>query len=187
MMECTTIATLPTRKPRKKILMSRRRKEVDTSTYSGKFAVRVVELRVRAGISAAEMAEKLGASIVTYQRWERGENDFAFEVIPKLAKILEVSVSELMPDVDIMAKPTSEHAEPDTSTYAGRFAVRLRGIRQSMPITYYELSQRLDIPVSDYLAWETGQETPPIEMITKIAKILDISVSALLPDEKPFV
>lgn len=67
--------------------MGRKRKEVDTSTYAGKLAVRLVELREKKKLTAAEVAEQTGISIRTIQNWENGDRCPITEDFLKLAKL----------------------------------------------------------------------------------------------------
>ena len=59
-------------------------------------ALRIKELRKRAGITQAELAEKLGlrsASAITM--WESGERNPKSSIIPKIAETLGCTVGEL--------------------------------------------------------------------------------------------
>ena len=77
--------------------MSRKRKEVDTSTYSGRFAVRLRMLRDKTGMSADEFAEKHGFKRSTYYGWEIGDRTPALDEFPKLAKAFGIPVRTLIP------------------------------------------------------------------------------------------
>ena len=50
--------------------MARPRKEVDQSTYEGRFAARLKALRVKAGLSVDETAERIGVTPGTIYHWE---------------------------------------------------------------------------------------------------------------------
>jgi transcriptional regulator with XRE-family HTH domain len=76
---------------------ARKRKEVDTSTYSGRFAIRLRALRDKTGMSADEFAEKHGFARTTYYGWEIGTSVPPLDSFPKLAEALGVSVRTLMP------------------------------------------------------------------------------------------
>ena len=52
--------------------MSRPRKPIDTSTYSGRFAERLRALRDKTGMSADAFAEKHGFARTTFYNWESG-------------------------------------------------------------------------------------------------------------------
>ena len=76
---------------------ARPRKEVDTATYTGRFAVRLKMLRERAGLSVDELAEKSGVPRATLFTWEANEKIPGIDRLPQLAESLGVSVRILMP------------------------------------------------------------------------------------------
>ena len=77
--------------------MSPARKQPDTATYSGRFAVRLRTLREKAGMTVDELAEKSGIPALTLYRWERANRTPSFEELPKISDALEVTVRTLMP------------------------------------------------------------------------------------------
>jgi len=64
----------------------RPRKEVDVSTYEGRFAARLKALREKAGLSHEEAAEQIGVSSTTVYHWESGR---VIPAVPKFPKISE--------------------------------------------------------------------------------------------------
>ena len=77
--------------------MPRPRGEIDTSTYVGRFALRLRELREKARLSVDELAEKSGIPAPTLYRWEQGAKAPSIERFPELALALKVTVSSMMP------------------------------------------------------------------------------------------
>jgi transcriptional regulator with XRE-family HTH domain len=75
----------------------RQRKEVDTSTYSGRFAVRLRALRDKTGMSADAFAEKHGFARTTFYSWESGIRTPSFDELPKIAQAFGISVRTLIP------------------------------------------------------------------------------------------
>jgi transcriptional regulator with XRE-family HTH domain len=75
----------------------RQRKEVDTSTYTGRFAVRLKTLREKAGLSVAELAKKSGITERTLFRWETTSSTPINEDLPQLANALGVTMHSLLP------------------------------------------------------------------------------------------
>jgi len=75
----------------------RPRKAVDTSTYSGRFAVRLRQLRDERGLSIPELAAITGVPYRTQQNWENGTNFPQAESFPILAKAFGISIAELLP------------------------------------------------------------------------------------------
>ncbi|MGI6005747.1 MAG: helix-turn-helix domain-containing protein [Christensenellales bacterium] len=59
-------------------------------------ARRIIELREIRGISAQEMAEKIGMPFHEYKEYEAGKNDFTFSLIFQIAGELDVDFTELI-------------------------------------------------------------------------------------------
>jgi len=78
--------------------MSPARKEPDTSTYSGRFAVRLRTLREKAGLSHEEVANLLETTETTVYRWEAGLRQPQISDLPNIAEVLKVKVRTLIPD-----------------------------------------------------------------------------------------
>jgi len=81
----------------KKKNMARPRKEIDTSTYTGRFAARLKMLRERAGMSVEELAEQSGIPVQTLYKWERAHSAPAIDRFPELAEALAVKARTLLP------------------------------------------------------------------------------------------
>ena len=65
--------------------MSPARKQPDTATYSGRFAVRLRTLREKAGLSVEEVAEAVGVKPITIYSWEAGRTEPRVDQYPPLA------------------------------------------------------------------------------------------------------
>lgn len=50
---------------------------------------------------------------------------------------------------------------------------KFRKLRKSKKITQVELSQKLNITQQAISMWESGTNMPPLEMVAKIAEVLD--------------
>ena len=57
--------------------------------------IHLKEMRRRAGMSQADVAEKLGVKLRTYGSWERGEANMSIEQAAKCAVILNCSIDEI--------------------------------------------------------------------------------------------
>ena len=76
----------------------RPRKQIDTSTYSGRFAVRLRELRDKAGMTVPELAKKTGIPESTLQAWElENRQPTIIERLPELAEALKTTPRNLLP------------------------------------------------------------------------------------------
>jgi len=71
----------------------------------------------------------------------------------------------------------------DTSTYSGRFAERLRMLREKAGMTPMELAQKTGFPKNTHQRWETDTNSPPVNAYPILAKALGVSVRTLLPKE----
>lgn len=88
-----------------------------------------------------------------------------------------------------MARP----AKPiDESTYAGRFAARLRTLREKKGLTGEQMADAITQAVSEtgyrcqaraYYAWESSANEPPFKVLPAIAKALGVSIRSLFPVE----
>lgn len=80
------------------IMTPRPRKEIDTTTFSGRFAVRLRELREEKNLTVEELAEKSGVSKRTIFSWEAAERTPISEDVLKIADSLEVKIHSLIPE-----------------------------------------------------------------------------------------
>ena len=83
---------------RTKIMAPRKRVEVSTATYTGRFAVRLRELREKAGLSVEELGEKSGIPFKTIYGWESASRSPSIEHLPALAQGLGVKIGKLLPE-----------------------------------------------------------------------------------------
>ena len=73
--------------------------------------------------------------------------------------------------------------EVDTNTYAGRFAIRLRTLREKTGMSVEEIAELTGIPKRTLFNWESGRCAPPVESYPKLAEIFGVKVRTLLPDD----
>lgn len=62
---------------------------------------RITQARVDAGISANELAEKLGVDKTTVSNWESGRRQLSLERLVQIAELLSVSVAYLLGESDM--------------------------------------------------------------------------------------
>ncbi len=75
--------------------------------------------------------------------------------------------------------------DPDSTTYSGRFAQRLRALREKKGLTGQQLVQHLNaaglnIGQTTYYNWESGRSEPPLDALPVLAKLLGLSGPRLL-------
>lgn len=82
--------------------------------------------------------------------------------------------------------------QPDQSTYSGRFAARLRQLREKAGLSVEEVvalvtrhndSGRSSPAVPSYYKWEQGSTSPHIDLIPVIARALKLKPRDLLPEK----
>ena len=73
--------------------------------------------------------------------------------------------------------------EPDTTMYSGKFAARLRALREKAGLSVEDLVKATGIPRGTLYNWEAGIRMPPIDTFPILAKALKVKVRTLLPDE----
>jgi len=77
--------------------MARPRKEVDTSTYAGRFAVQIKTIREKRKLTIKDVSEKSGIPATTIYNWEQGVRPTSIESLPLLAEVFNTTVPKLMP------------------------------------------------------------------------------------------
>ena len=83
--------------------MNPARREPDVSTYSGRLAKRVRQLRDKAGLTAEQVVQRMARfgyqiPVQTYYSWEGGHRKIHLDAIPALAKALKLkSLIDIFP------------------------------------------------------------------------------------------
>ena len=73
--------------------------------------------------------------------------------------------------------------EPDKTIYSGRFAARLRKLREKAGITVEEMVAQTGIPKRTLYSYEEGERMPPYDTLPIIAKTIGVKVRTLLPED----
>jgi transcriptional regulator with XRE-family HTH domain len=72
--------------------------------------------------------------------------------------------------------------EPDTSTYPGRFAVRLRSLREKAGLTHAEVADKMGVTSTTIYNCESGYTFPQAEQLLLLSNVLGLkTVGALFP------
>ena len=85
-----------------------------------------------------------------------------------------------------MPRPGRPPKEPDLSTYAGRFAARLRTLREAAGLSVAEARGKLagkgvDVSESTLRRWERADAVPPVESYPVLAKVYGVAPGDVLP------
>ena len=73
--------------------------------------------------------------------------------------------------------------EPDLSTYSGRFAARLRSLRDKTGMSADEFAEMHGFNRATYYGWEVGKSAPHYDLLPELAKAFGIPVRTLIPKE----
>ncbi len=79
--------------------------------------------------------------------------------------------------------------QPDHSTYSGRFAARLRELREKTNMTGQQMAEAIreagyELGERSYYNWESGKSEPPLDVLPVLAKLFGLSSPRLmLPKE----
>lgn len=146
-----------------------------TLNNTTEFSKRVKTLRIEAGYTQKELAEKLGIT-------NSGFSSYVSEIRPtlpgterleKLAKILNVSVSYLLGETD--ERPVVK--EDNSST----FHERLKHLRTQAGYSQVEIANELNFASRQvYNNYEKGINKPSKENLEKLAEFFNVSVDYLL-------
>jgi transcriptional regulator with XRE-family HTH domain len=79
-----------------------------------------------------------------------------------------------------MARPRKK---VDTGTYTGRFAERLKKLREKTKLSVEEFSVKSGIPRTTLHNWEQGIRNPPFDILPQLADALGVKVRILMPEK----
>lgn len=137
------------------------------------FSKRVKALRLEAGYTQKELAEKIGMTAAGYSKYGTETTYPPFERLEKLAKILNVSVSYLLGETD--ERPVVK--EDNSST----FHERLKHLRTQAGYSQVEIANELNFASRQvYNNYEKGINKPSKENLEKLAEFFNVSVDYLL-------
>lgn len=124
---------------------------------------RLKELRREKGLSQKELAERLGCGQNTISLWESGKRLMDSATLLKVADFYGVTADYLL------GKDFS----------AMNFGDRLKYLRKSKGINQEDLANILGLTRSAVSKWEAAENTPPADVLVRIADYFDISLDCL--------
>jgi len=77
----------------------------------------------------------------------------------------------------------NKRKEVDAKMYSGRFAIRLRKLREKAGLAVEDIVKLTGIPKKTLYNWEAGERQPPVDAYPILAKAFGVKVRTLLPDE----
>ncbi len=73
---------------------------------------------------------------------------------------------------------------PDLTTFSGRFAARLRRLRERRNLTVAEVAEVLGVSDQAVYHWESGHHQPAIALLPALAKLFGMaSPRSVIPEE----
>ncbi|MDR0289081.1 MAG: helix-turn-helix domain-containing protein [Rickettsiales bacterium] len=139
------------------------------------FSKRLKLLRLEAGYTQKELAQKLGMTGAGYSKYGTGIETThpRIERLQKIAEVFNVSVSYLLGETD--TRPLGKQVGPLT------FPERLRFLRTSAGYSQADVAKKLGLTSSQaYSNYERGVNKPQKDTLQKIAEIFNVSVDYLL-------
>jgi transcriptional regulator with XRE-family HTH domain len=70
--------------------------------------------------------------------------------------------------------------EPETNTYAGRFAARLRELRIAADLKPADVAAEIGVSPTTVYNWETGISAPSVEILERLAPLYGLQSPRLL-------
>ena len=128
-------------------------------------ASNIIKLRTRAGLTQAELGEKLNYSDKTISKWERGEDIPDAYVLTQMAELFGVTVDYLLSSHDAWESP--EQQEEEEQRQAERhysinviIAISVLGV-WTMALTIFVMLWLFDI-----ILWQTFVVALPVSILT---------------------
>jgi transcriptional regulator with XRE-family HTH domain len=78
---------------------------------------------------------------------------------------------------------TPKRKEPDEKLYSGRFAARLRSLREKAKLTPEQMAEAVGVSATTVYRWEADLRQPQISDLPTIADALGVKVRILLPEK----
>ena len=130
-------------------------------------ASNIIKLRTEAGLTQAELGEKLNYSDKTISKWERGEAIPDAYVLAQMAEIFGVTVDYLLSSHDAWESPEQQAARQEEAGYSVNMiiAISVLGV-WTMALTIFVLLWLFDI-----ILWETFIVALPVSILTYMVLI----------------
>ena len=130
-------------------------------------ASNIIKLRTEAGLTQAELGEKLNYSDKTISKWERGEAIPDAYVLTQMAEIFGVTVDYLLSSHDAWESPEQQESRQEEAGYSVNMiiAISVLGV-WTMALTIFVLLWLFDI-----ILWETFVVALPVSILTYMVLI----------------
>ena len=136
-----------------------------------KLGERLSELMFYANMSSSELAELVGVTVQTVNRWKRGEKQMELSNLITVCNILKCSIDFLVGRNDSTLDFIPQKCP--------KFYDRLREIMEEKTITWYKLTKETSIKDSYLYLWKKGSDTK-IPALIELAEYLGVSIDYLV-------
>lgn len=154
--------------------------------------------RIELGFTQSDISNGLGIKSVNISDWEREEGMPESSRLPELARKLKLTISELMGEFDYRDKecqaiaPVVETSpvinDSDDVIYSVEhidilFGERIKVARESAGMNQTDLSGQMNVSPQAIQKWESGKSSPRLSRIYRLATVLGVNISYLLPSD----
>ena len=137
---------------------------------------RIKEARKTAGLTQADLAEKLNVHVRTVSKWERGICEPDISVFGSLAAALGVSLGSLFGSEEYGGcVKADEKSVFDAAAFGGSVAAERKRSGRSQS----ELAASLNVSADTVSKWERGVTAPSADDLLSLARVFSVSVSDL--------
>ena len=133
-------------------------------------ASNIIKLRTEAGLTQAELGEKLNYSDKTISKWERGEAIPDAYVLTQMAEIFGVTVDYLLSSHDAWESPEQQE-EKERKQEEHRYSVNMIIAISVLGVWTMALTIFVMLWLFDIILWETFVVALPISILTYMVLI----------------
>ena len=133
-------------------------------------ASNIIKLRTGAGLTQAELGEKLNYSDKTISKWERGEAIPDAYVLTQMAEIFGVTVDYLLSSHDAWESPEQQE-EKERKQEEHRYSVNMIIAISVLGVWTMALTNFVMLWLFDIILWETFVVALPVSILTYMVLI----------------
>lgn len=133
------------------------------------------ERRQSLSIKQQDLADALGYTVQAISKFENGHSELALSSLPSLAKLLSLSLDDLLHEADIPAGPASNGVFSEDN-----IASNLAYLRGKNGLTIIEAASKVGINRRTLLNYESGQSLPYPSAFVALADLYAVSCDDLL-------
>ena len=133
-------------------------------------ASNIIKLRTGAGLTQAELGEKLNSSAKTISKWERGEAIPDAYVLTQMAEIFGVTVDYLLSSHDAW-EPPEQQEEKERKQEEHRYSVNMIIAISVLGIWTMALTIFVMLWLFDIILWQTFIVALPVSILTYMVLI----------------